>query len=166
LAVNAEDNWWGDESGPYHPTTNPSGLGDQVSNYVDYDPWSMEPWPTTGVAERGSRARAMQVVLRPNYPNPFNPSTSIAFELPEPAHVSLRVYDASGSLVRTLVDNRLARNTYNVEWNGRGDHARKLASGVYYCRLEAGARSLSRKLVMIKSATSGELCCGIGGLLR
>jgi flagellar hook assembly protein FlgD len=90
------------------------------------------------------------MVLHQNHPNPFNPSTSIAFELPEAAHVTLRVYDIKGSMVRTLVEDRLARNFYSVEWDGYDDHGRGLASGVYYCRLEAGARSTSRGMVMVK----------------
>jgi hypothetical protein len=90
------------------------------------------------------------LILHQNRPNPFNPSTSIAFELPEPARVTLRIYDVRGSLVRTLVDNGLTRDFYNTVWDGRDDRSRRVASGVYYCRLEAGSHSVSREMVLAR----------------
>jgi hypothetical protein len=90
------------------------------------------------------------MVLHQNSPNPFNPVTSIGFELPEASHVILRVYDVRGSIVRTLVDDRLAPSFHSIDWDGHDDLGHRVASGVYYCRLESGSRSMSRKMVLVQ----------------
>jgi len=102
----------------------------------------------TGVPATGSPIHAME--LHQNYPNPCNPATSIAFELPEATHVRLWVYDIGGRLVRTLVDARLAGDAYVVEWDGCDERGRSLGSGVYCYRLETGSHSLTRKLVILE----------------
>jgi hypothetical protein len=79
------------------------------------------------------------------YPNPFNPSTEIVYDLPAPARVSLRVFDLLGREVRVLVDGFAEAGTHRVMFDGRG-----LASGIYVCRLQAGTRVESRKLVLLK----------------
>ncbi len=87
--------------------------------------------------------------LKQNYPNPFNPTTTIAFALPEESKVSIKIYDISGSLVRTLVnDNRLA-GEYNVAWNGQNDNGMQVSSGVYIYRIEAGSFTQSRRMVRL-----------------
>lgn len=88
--------------------------------------------------------------LEPNSPNPFNPSTSIAFEVPAAGRAALRIYSVRGNLVRTLVDERLAAGGYRVRWDGRDDHGRAAASGVYFYKLEEGERSLTRKMSLLK----------------
>jgi PKD repeat protein len=86
-----------------------------------------------------------------NYPNPFNPRTTIAFELGARAPVDLRVFDASGRLVRRLVDGEpLDPGRHDVVWNGRDDAGKLLASGTYFYRLEAGEHSGTRKMVLMK----------------
>jgi flagellar hook assembly protein FlgD len=76
--------------------------------------------------------------------------TSITFDLPDAGRMTLRIYDANGHLVRTLVDGMLEANTHSVVWEGHDDYGRELSSGVYFYRLHAGDRVLSRKLVMMK----------------
>jgi hypothetical protein len=93
---------------------------------------------------------APAVRLRQNRPNPFNPTTRIAFDLPHPGHVDLRIYDASGHIVRTLVNGSMSADTHRVTWDGRDDQGRRLSSGVYFYRLQTGERTLSRKLVMVE----------------
>jgi subtilisin family serine protease len=88
--------------------------------------------------------------LEPNSPNPFNPSTAIAFEVPAAGRAALRVYSVRGNLVRTLVDEKLAAGGYRVRWDGRDDHGRAAASGVYFYKLEDGERSLTRKMSLLK----------------
>jgi hypothetical protein len=108
----------------------------------------------TEIIERGTisvgRTAPGRLTLHQNSPNPFNPATSIAFELPHAAHVTLRIYDVSGSMIRTLVNDRLARDVYRAEWDGRDDHGRNVRSGVYFYRLEEGERALTRRLVMLR----------------
>lgn len=83
--------------------------------------------------------------LMQNYPNPFNDATVIPFDLPENHHVSLRLYDIRGSLVRTVLDRRLERGSYSIRLT-----AEHLPSGVYIYRIRTDSGSLSRKLVLMK----------------
>jgi aminopeptidase N len=88
--------------------------------------------------------------LDQNYPNPFNPSTTIRFSLSGPAFVSLRIYDASGRLVRTLVEASLPAGTYARAWDGTGPRGAAVSSGVYLYRLDAGTFSRTRKMILIR----------------
>jgi hypothetical protein len=88
--------------------------------------------------------------LDQNVPNPFNPTTSIEFSLVEAADVTLRIYNASGQLVRTLVDGHRAANAHTVSWDGRDSRGQTVASGVYFYRLNAGAFVQTRKMVLLK----------------
>ena len=93
---------------------------------------------------------ASDLLLRQNYPNPFNPQTTIAFSVPEAGPVRLLIYDVTGRSVRTLVDGRLTAGPHAVPWDGRDDLRRPVSSGVYYCRLECGAGTVTRKMVLLK----------------
>ena len=101
----------------------------------------------TGVEGEGSAPLAR--LLR-NYPNPFNPSTTIKFSLERDAQVALRVFDVHGRLVRTLLDSYLAAGPRTVEWDGRDDRGRFLASGTYYMRLQGGGQYVSRTVNLLK----------------
>lgn len=83
--------------------------------------------------------------LEPNYPNPFNPATTISFTLQEKAFVSLRIYDALGREAAVLVDEELPAGRYSRRWDGRG-----LTSGIYFCRLQAGSFVQTRKLMLLR----------------
>jgi hypothetical protein len=88
--------------------------------------------------------------LAQNVPNPFNPSTTLRFGLRESAHVTLRIYDAAGRLVRTLVDDHRPAGLYDKAWDGRDAAGRASASGVYFCKLVAGRFEETRKIVLLK----------------
>jgi len=77
--------------------------------------------------------------LSPCYPNPFNPSTSVRYQLPEPGEVRLAIYDVLGQEVRVLVSERQPAGWYRVSWDGRDEAGQPVSSGVYLYRLEAGA---------------------------
>jgi hypothetical protein len=83
--------------------------------------------------------------LSQNYPNPFNPSTTISFSLPSKSYVSLKVFDALGREVSTLVSQELTAGNYSQQWNPVS-----LPSGMYFYRLQAGNYSETRKLVLLK----------------
>ena len=85
-----------------------------------------------------------------NYPNPFNPATRIVFRLDRDAQATLRVFDVHGRLVRTLVDSYLAAGPRTVEWDGRDDRGRPLASGTYYMRLQGGGTYVTRAVSLLK----------------
>lgn len=92
----------------------------------------------------------LRFTLEQNSPNPFNPRTTIAFELPQSADIELSVYSAAGRLVATLVDGLVAAGPHTVVWQGLDDAGRRVASGVYFFRLTRGDESVSRKGVLLK----------------
>jgi hypothetical protein len=83
-------------------------------------------------------------------PNPFNPTTRIAFELPRDADVSLEIYSADGTLVRRLVSGAYPAGSHGVTWSGRDDAGIEVASGIYFYRLRALGDVVTKKMVLIK----------------
>lgn len=88
--------------------------------------------------------------LWPNYPNPFNPSTTIRYSVPATAPTTLSIYDILGRRVRTLVDEVKETGTYDVTWDGRTDAGTPVASGVYLYRLSAGEGVLIKRMMLLK----------------
>jgi len=94
---------------------------------------------------------AVTFSLQQNTPNPFNPATEISFVVPEGgANVSLRIYDVTGSLVRTLVDGYALAGTRAVSWYGENDQGQPVASGMYFYQLTAPSFSEIKKMVLLK----------------
>lgn len=92
-----------------------------------------------------------EFALRANYPNPFNPSTTIAYQMPEAGRVSLEVYDLTGNVVSTLVSESQPAGYYQTVWNGRDQRGVPVATGVYFYRLQAGAEFVkTHKMVLMK----------------
>ncbi len=92
----------------------------------------------------------MPLALRQNSPNPFNPSTSIGFFLPQPGHVRLEIFDVNGRQINVLADGHYASGEHSVDWDGRDRSGTNVTSGVYFYRLIAGKESLSRKMVLLR----------------
>jgi hypothetical protein len=88
--------------------------------------------------------------LAQNFPNPFNPSTTIKFDLKEKGFVSLKVYNVAGQLVRTLVSGEKDANTYTVTWDGKNDRGGAVASGIYFYKMETKDFSQTKKMVMLR----------------
>ncbi len=98
----------------------------------------------------GAKAAEQGAVMVDNYPNPFNPNTTIRFNLDESGPVSLKLYDARGRLVRTLVDEQRAAGAQQAIWNGKDDRGHQLASGTYFYRLGTTAGTVTKKMILIK----------------
>ena len=92
----------------------------------------------------------MSLVLEQNFPNPFNPSTVIRYQLLEASEVALTVHDLRGRQVRTLVGVPQPAGSYAVQWDGRDDHGAPLSAGVYLCRLQTKKVIHSMKMVYLK----------------
>jgi hypothetical protein len=88
--------------------------------------------------------------LGQNAPNPFNPLTTVSFEVPERCDVRVAVYSPSGRLVRELVDGSHEPGRYSAVWDGVDADGGAVGSGVYFCVLEAGGRRIERKMVLMK----------------
>ena len=84
-------------------------------------------------------------------PNPFGVNTALSYELPSPGDVDIRVFDVSGRLVRTLIDSEpRPAGLQTLVWNGRDDRGRKVASGVYFFRVNIGGESIERRTVLLR----------------
>ena len=114
---------------------------------------------TSRVVEGDKLLKPLSFKLSQNYPNPFprtpgrkgNPTTWIYFELAQPGHVTLTVYNVIGQKVRTLVDKNLpAGVNYSVWWNGKDDLGRNVGSGIYLYRLTSNGRTLTRKMMLLR----------------
>ena len=88
--------------------------------------------------------------LEDNYPNPFNPTTTIKFDLPESSDVRLEVYDMMGRRVATLLSGNLAAGRYEATWNAQSDAGMPVASGVYIYSLRAGSYNAVKQMVLMK----------------
>ncbi len=91
--------------------------------------------------------------LAQNSPNPFNPSTTISYNIPEsspPVMVELSVYNLRGQVVRTLVRETKVPGQYSVNWDGTDEGGRRVSSGVYFYRIQAGEYRATRKMVVLK----------------
>lgn len=97
-----------------------------------------------------------EFALLPNYPNPFNPQTTIEYHLPVVSDVGLEIYNTIGQKVRTLANQKVAAGSYRVVWNGRDDANNPVASGIYLLRFHAKGKTSStsyqetRKIMLIK----------------
>jgi len=88
--------------------------------------------------------------LKQNFPNPFNPVTSIAFDLPAEHDVYLTVYNMLGQKIRTLVNDHRAAGRYAIQWDGKDDSGHMLGSGVYFYNIQAGNFNKTAKMVLLK----------------
>ena len=115
--------------------------------------------PRNAVVELGSEVRTdgptpsavpMVTSLHPAAPNPFNPSTTIAYDLAAAGRVTVKIYSIDGRLVRTLVDENAAAGRYSRVWQGRDDTGRGVASGAYVVRMVAPGRTETRRVMLLK----------------
>ena len=90
-------------------------------------------------------------LVHQNVPNPFNPQTTIQFDLPQMSRVRLCVYDLAGRQVKMLVEgDSMAAGQWSTVWNGRNDSDRQVGAGVYFYRLEAGGFSQTKRMTLVK----------------
>lgn len=111
-----------------------------------------EPWNSASPSKSGTNDTSVegQFFLEGNYPNPFNPSTTIVYNLPEPIHVTLTIYNSLGQKVRTLVRSQQKAGLHSIVWNGTNQNGHQVASGVYIYRLKAGDFVKSDKMFLIR----------------
>jgi hypothetical protein len=104
----------------------------------------------TGVGEDPWNGLPAGFELRQNLPNPFNPTTTISFTIPERTRATLLIYDVQGRLVRTLVDEMVGEGYQERIWDGKDANGSPVGSGVYFYRLTAGDKTLTKKMVHLK----------------
>ena len=85
-----------------------------------------------------------------NYPNPFNPTTTISYSLPLEGRVSLNIYNVKGQLVRQLIDGSQSEGYYEVVWNGKDNNEKNVSSGIYFYKLSTKDNTIMKKMLMLK----------------
>jgi photosystem II stability/assembly factor-like uncharacterized protein len=109
----------------------------------------------TAAAPSGPGAIPLLYRLEPNFPNPFNPSTTIRYDLAASADVTIRIFDVAGRCVRTIENGIQGQGVHDAMWDGTGNHGEPVASGVYFTRLTlhpvtGGAWAMTRKMLLIR----------------
>ena len=84
------------------------------------------------------------------FPNPFNPKTTIAFDLPERKEVALQVFNINGGLVQTLIRSKLSPGKYSFDWEGTDQDGRSVTSGVYFIQIDIGSFRSTKKALLVK----------------
>jgi photosystem II stability/assembly factor-like uncharacterized protein len=100
--------------------------------------------------EISAQMPVMELALLQNHPNPFNPYTMIRFRIPERMHVELGIYDVTGRHIRTLINAPCKPGETSLEWDGRDFSGNPVSSGIYFYRLKAGSKMLSKKMVLLR----------------
>ncbi len=95
-------------------------------------------------------AQPFEFALVQNYPNPFNPYTRIRYSIPNDSHIEIKIYDAMGAVVRTLVNRYESAGFNSVLWDGKNDNGFAVGTGIYIYRLVTGEYSQSMKMVLMK----------------
>ncbi|NLK49674.1 MAG: T9SS type A sorting domain-containing protein [Candidatus Cloacimonetes bacterium] len=134
------------------------GLGYTHGNVYDPTATPLQPglairFTTTPPDNYTSNDDALQtpvLSLSQNFPNPFNPSTTISFQLSRPAHTRLAVYNLKGQLVKVLADGNLGAHQHDFVWNGLDEKDEPVASGMYLYRLHTDGKTLQRKMLLMK----------------
>jgi endonuclease I len=122
------------------------GLQNNRNPFIDRPEFAPAMYATTGVGEEPVTAFR----LGRNVPNPFNPMTTIRFELPRDASVLIEVYSVNGRLVKVLADGEYAAGGHGVTWDGRDSTGSRVASGVYFYAMRSGGFEACRKMVLMK----------------
>jgi hypothetical protein len=122
----------------------------QVVSGVPGDQVFLIQQSTTAVEEPGAGGVPLAFAVHGNYPNPFNPSTTIRFDLPRELPVRVVVHALDGSVVRTLVDGVMPGGRHLAVWDGRDATGRGVASGVYFYRVATPDAVVARKMLLVK----------------
>ena len=91
-----------------------------------------------------------EYALFQNYPNPFNPETEISYQLPNTSNVTLKIYNAAGQEIRSLVDEERQAGSYTIRWDGRDQSGAQVSSGLYFYTLKAGEFSETRRALFMR----------------
>lgn len=146
-----------------HPSTNLDGseapelgLYNVTGIVAQNDPYKIRPRSTDdlefieGTDIESGKNLPDEFALGQNYPNPFNPTTTIKFQLPKSASVNLTVYNMVGRQVATLVNTEMDAGYHQVTWNGTDNTGQRVATGVYFYRINAGEFTTTKKMIMMK----------------
>ncbi len=123
-----------------------SGTNPGTASLVTH-PGDATDYPATSAIDDGI---PFMYALGYNYPNPFNPSTMITYNLPITSHIVIDVYNVLGEKVATLVNENASRGSYVTIWNGQDDLGKQANSGIYFYRMSTGDFSSTKRMVLMK----------------
>ena len=110
-----------------------------------YDFWLVKTWPDPLAAEPLENPLPAEYTLHPNFPNPFNPTTTIRYDVKQTGQVRLTIYNLLGQEVATLMDGMQLAGSHTITWN-----ASNSPSGIYLCRMETPEFGQTRKMLLVK----------------
>jgi hypothetical protein len=105
---------------------------------------------SAAVAANGTLARPQNYALKANYPNPFNPATTIEYHISAKTHVKLAIFDANGQYVTTLINDVKSAGTYSAVWNGKNDSGTMVASGLYFYKMMTSDYESAGKMTLLR----------------
>ena len=115
-----------------------------------YGLYAQRIWDEWNVASDEESVPAVTATLEQNFPNPFNPETNIVFSIPSKGNVEINIYNIKGQKVKSLVNEQYAPGRHKVVWDGRDQNDDTVSSGIYFYRLDAAGKKLTRKMVLMK----------------
>jgi len=104
----------------------------------------------TSLGSTENNVPSIDAIQAKNYPNPFNPTTTISFNLPTAGDVTLEVYNTKGQIIDTLVNEHKTAGEHNVVWNGTDSRGSGLTSGVYFYKIKSGKFTSTKKMILLK----------------
>ena len=156
---------WTDGSGPYlgydeeYPYAQRSWSfeGGKWANFaLDGDPWDKRDLLIGAGLDRATKIltqdgeKPKTFALSPNYPNPFNPMTTLDYEVAELSHVEITIYNLLGQKIKLLLDEMQSPGFYQVRWNGRDQSEQPVAAGIYFCLLKTPQLQIKRRLLLLR----------------
>jgi predicted outer membrane repeat protein len=138
----------GDETAPYLAGTDLAGEPRILGVTVDMGAYELGN--PTGIGDPRAPDVSSQPGIDNVYPNPFNPTVTITFELDSQRDVRVRVFDVQGKLVRTLINESRSAGEHRVAWDSTNDRGGRASSGVYFLEVQSGAWRDSRKVILLK----------------
>ena len=139
----------------YNENRNPY-KGDSLKIYLNKPFTSLDVFEMTMtkdftfVSSDNSASRPCFFLLNKNYPNPFNPTTTITYEIPYTVYVQLSIYDVLGRHVKRLVDEQKSAGQFKISWDATNDTGEQVAAGLYFCRMEAEDFIQTRKMMLVR----------------
>lgn len=121
----------------------------EIAEGIVFDPSSLSN-PVVALGSLNVETTPTEFALLQNFPNPFNPETTIKYNLAEQTTVSLRIYNVVGQVVRSLVSEPQSAGRYSIRWNGTDDRGVSVSSGIYFYELRSGSFQDVKKLMLLK----------------
>jgi hypothetical protein len=100
--------------------------------------------------QRIKNAQPKKFIVHQNYPNPFNPSTTIEFVVERAARIEINIYNTTGQLIRTLVNQTCTPGRHRVQWHGKNDHSQNVVSGIYFYEIKIANQRQFRPLTLLR----------------